>query len=72
MSTLELKEQLISRIQITNDEDVLQGMLRFLEFESKAGVYKLNDEQKKSINIAREQIQRGEFYTEDEAEYPDL
>lgn len=68
MSTLELREQLISKIQVTNDEDVLEGMLRLLEFESKDEVYKLNNEQKDAINLAREQVQRGEFYTEEEAD----
>lgn len=69
MSKLELKEQLINRIQTTNDQDVLEGILRLLEFESKdSKVYKLNDEQKNSILIAQEQVERGEFYTEEEAD----
>ena len=34
MSTIELQEQLISKIQITTDEDILEGVLRFLEFET--------------------------------------
>lgn len=68
MSTLELREQLISKIKVTNDNDVLEGMLRLLEFESKDEVYKLNNEQKNSINLAQEQVLSGEFYTEEEAD----
>lgn len=33
MSTLELKDQLINRIQITDDDDILSGLLKMLEFE---------------------------------------
>ena len=68
MSPLELKKQLINKIQITHDEDVLGGLLRLLEFESKVGIYKMNDEQKTAIKIANEQIQLGDFYTEKEAD----
>ena len=67
MSIIELKEKLISKINITNNDEVLQGMLRFLDFESKSGVYKLDEDQKNSIGLAREQMNSGEFYTEDEA-----
>lgn len=69
MSTLELQKQLISKIQVTNDDDILEGMLKLLEFEShRAEIYKLNDEQKEAIRIAQEQYARGEYYTEEEAD----
>ena len=68
MSTVELKEQLISKIQITDDIEILEGLLRLLEFESKdTNVYELNDAQNSAIDIAREQIIKGEYYTEEEA-----
>lgn len=69
MSTLELRNQLISKIQVTNDDDVLEGILQLLEFESnRTDIYKLNDEQREAIRIAREQYARGEYYTEEEAD----
>lgn len=34
MSTLELKEQLISKINITNEDYILEGLLKLWEFES--------------------------------------
>ena len=69
MSTLELREQLINKIKVTTDDDVLEGMLKLLEFESnRIEVYKFNDEQKNAISMAREQYARGEYYTEEEAD----
>lgn len=68
MSTIELKEQLISKIQITEDDDILGGMLKLLEFElNKTEVYMLNAHQKEAIAISREQIARGEVYSEEDA-----
>lgn len=69
MSTIELQEQLISKIQITTDEDVLEGVLRFLEFETeKDEVYIFNDEQQQAIAKARQQIKDGQFYTNEEVD----
>ena len=43
MTTLELQEQLISKIQTTTDEDVLKGVLSLLEFETETDeIYILN------------------------------
>ena len=68
MSTIELKEQLIEKIQVTDDADILNGLLKLLEFELNTTVtYKLNAHQKESIAISREQVAKGEVYTEDEA-----
>ncbi|MBK8685609.1 MAG: hypothetical protein IPN26_11740 [Bacteroidetes bacterium] len=69
MSILELKEQLISKIQITNEDYILEGLLRLWEFESKnAEVYQFNDTQRQRIKESQEQYARGEFYTEEEAD----
>jgi|JI9StandDraft_1071089.scaffolds.fasta_scaffold1020942_1 hypothetical protein len=69
MSTIELQEQLISKIQITTDEDVLEGVLRFLEFETeKDEVFIFNDEQQQAISKARQQIKDGQFYTNEEVD----
>jgi hypothetical protein len=67
MSTIELKQRLIEKIQVTDDNDILNGLLKLLEFELNATVtYKLNAHQKESIAMSREQITKGEVYTEDE------
>lgn len=69
MSTIELQEQLISKIQITTDEDILEGVLRFLEFETSGDeVYLFNETQKAAIAKARQQVANGLFHTDDEVE----
>ena len=69
MSTIELQEQLISKIQNTTDEDVLQGVLRFLEFETeKDEVYIFNEAQQEAIAKARQQIRDGQFYMDEEVD----
>lgn len=67
MTTLELQEQLISKIQTTTDEDVLKGVLSLLEFETETDeIYILNEEQQQAIARARLQVDNGQFYTNEE------
>ena len=69
MSTLELQKQLISKIQITTDQDVLESVLRLLEFETSSDeTYFLNENQKAAIVNARQQVANGQFYTDDEVD----
>ena len=69
MSTLELQEQLISKIQITTDEDILEGVLRLLEFETSGDeIYLFSETQKAAIAKARQQVANGQFHTDDEVD----
>ncbi|MEN9340624.1 MAG: hypothetical protein RIQ62_1936 [Bacteroidota bacterium] len=69
MSTLELQAQLISKIQITTDEDILEGVLRFLEFETENNeIFVFSDAEKEAIAKAREQVANGQFYTDEEVD----
>lgn len=69
MSSTELKELFISRIQVIDDDQILSGLLRIFEAELKnAEQYKLNKYQRESIAIAEQQILNGEVYTEEEAD----
>lgn len=67
MTTLELQEQLISKIQTITDEDVLKGVLSLLEFETDE-IYILNEEQQQAIAKARHQVDNGQFYTNEEVD----
>jgi ABC-type lipoprotein export system ATPase subunit len=68
MSTSELKKRLIDKIQKTDNTDLLEEAFRLLQLESEdIEVYKLSEGQKSAVNEAREQIKRGEFLTDDEA-----
>ena len=69
MSTIELKEQLISQIQITEDQEILEWMLGLLAQQAnQTELYDLNIVQSKAIDRAEEQIIRGEYYSEEEAD----
>jgi hypothetical protein len=58
MSTSELKEQLISKIQITNEDYILEGLLRLWEFESNnSDIYKFNVEQRARIKNLKSNMQ---------------
>ncbi len=68
MSSAELKKRLIDKIQKTDNENLLEEAFRLLQLESEdIEIYKLSDEQKSAVNEVREQIKRGEFLTDDEA-----
>ena len=68
MSTLELRNRLIDKIQKTRDGRILEEIFRLLELGSEdSDTYKLNKNQKEAINEARQQIKKGQFLTEEEA-----
>ena len=68
MSTIELKERLINKIQTTENQELLEEAFRLLELESDdIDIYKLSAEQHKSIKEAQEQIRNGQFLTDDQA-----
>jgi len=68
MSTIELRRRLIDKIQKTENEDLLEEAYRLLELETEdIEIYKLNDDQRKAITEARQQINNGQFLTDDQS-----
>ena len=66
---MELKEQILGKLQTTDDSDLLEALLSLLEFEiNESEDYVLNDQQRKAIEFSRNQIRNGEFYSEVEAD----
>ncbi len=69
MSTIELRRRLIDKIQETENEALLAEAYRLLESGTEnIEVYKLNDEQRKAISDARDQINSGQFLTNEQSE----
>ncbi len=69
MTTIDIKEQLISKIQVTDDKEILSGVLELLEFElNNMDTYTLTDSQKQSIALSKKQIKEGLVYSEEEAD----
>jgi hypothetical protein len=70
MSTIELKEKLIDKIQHTDDENILAEVNRLLGIETDSesdDVFVFNEAEKIKIEEARLQIKDGNFLTHDEA-----
>ena len=68
MSTVELRRRLIDKIQKTENEDLLAEAYRLLELETEdIEMYKLNDDQRKAISEARQQINSGQFLTDEQS-----
>jgi ABC-type lipoprotein export system ATPase subunit len=58
----------LRKFKKTQDERILSQAFRLLEIETEdIEVYKLNEDQKKSVSQARKQIKDGQFLTNDEA-----
>lgn len=68
MSTIELRKRLIDKIQKTDNEDLLAEAFRLLDLESEdIEIYKLNNDQRKAISEARQQIKNGQFLTDEQS-----
>ncbi len=64
----ELRKRLIDKIQKTDNEDLLAEAYRLLDLESEdIEIYKLNNNQRKAITEARQQIKNGQFLTEEQS-----
>lgn len=70
MSTIELKEKLIDKIQHTDDENILAEVNRLLGIETdneSDDVFIFSEAEKVKIEEARKQIKNGDFLTHDKA-----
>jgi hypothetical protein len=68
MSTVELRERLIDKIQKTEDDQLLEEACRLLEMEeAESDIYMLNGEQKEAIELSRQQIKEGKYLTDEQA-----
>ena len=68
MSTLELRRLLIEKIQVIDDDKLLEEAYRLLGDDlGESDVYVLSDKQKEAINQSRNQIKEGQFLTEEES-----
>ena len=67
MSTIELKERLIEKIQITDNDNLLEEVYRLLEFDSdESDMYILNENQLAAIQESRQQIKEGKYFTDEQ------
>ncbi len=68
MSTIELRKLLIEKIQLTDNDQLLEEASRLLEVEiEESDVYMLNDKQKAAIEEGKKQIINGAYLTDEES-----
>ncbi len=68
MSTMELRKLLIEKIQVIDDDKLLEEAYRLLEVDiEESDVYILNDNQKEAIDEAIKQITQGQYLTDEES-----
>ena len=68
MTTVELKNILIHKISGINDISFLNAIKTIIDSKSESMVYMTSKVQQKSIIEGREQIARGEFFTNEQIE----
>lgn len=68
MTRVELKNKVIGRINQIENDDLLAEVYRLLETgDEKFEIYKLSDQQEKAIDEAEEQIKKGEYISNKQA-----
>jgi predicted transcriptional regulator len=68
MSSDELKEKLIAKINNINDRELLELIARTIEFEEKYNViYEMSSEELAAVQEGREQLKKGQWLSHEEA-----
>ena len=68
MSTIELRKRLFEKIQLTEDENLLEEASRLLEVNlDENSIYILSDKQEQAIKEASKQIVEGSFLSNEDA-----
>lgn len=68
MTTVELKNILIHRIAGINDKSFLNAIKTIVDTKSESTIYKTTPEQRLRIKEGREQIAKGEYFTNEQVE----
>ena len=68
MTTVELKRILIHKIAAINDETILSAIKTIVDKKSDATIYETTDEQKTQIKKGLDQIENGDYFTNEEVE----
>lgn len=69
MSQIELKNIIAKKISTVTDEDLLQEIIRLLDIElENLSPYQFNSEQITVVEEAQQQIKKGEYLNEEEAD----
>ena len=68
MTTNELKHKVIDKINELNDDSILKDLIRLIEDSTDDNeIYRLSDNHKKAINTAIDQIEKGDYLTNEQS-----
>lgn len=68
MTTIDLKRRVIDRINKVNDYSLLKDLMRILDDSDDNEIHRLSQAHKIAIQTAINQIENGEFLTNDQAD----
>jgi hypothetical protein len=69
MTVLELRKRLIGKINKIENNELLEEMYRLIENEeADLDIYELSKDQKQAIKESKEQIKKGDFLTDEQAD----
>lgn len=68
MTTQELKDLLIHKIENINDKSFLNAINTIIDTKTESLIYKTSPEQRERINEGRAQLKNGELFTNDQVE----
>jgi hypothetical protein len=66
MSTAELKEKLIAKIAVTDDDELLEHISDLIAFEHN-GIHKMSPEEIEAVNEGLEQLKNDQWITHEES-----
>ena len=68
MTTNELKHKVIDKINELDDDSLLKDLIRLIEDSTDDNeIYRLSDNHKKAINTAIDQIEKGDYLTNEQS-----
>lgn len=68
MKTVEIRKKLIAEINLSNNKKLLEELYLFLNEENETEeIYRLSAAQKAAIEEAREQVKKGDYHNDKEA-----
>ena len=68
MTTIELKNILVHKIAAINDTSFLKAIKTIIDIKSETVIYKTSAEQRAKIEEGLNQIENGEYYTNEQVE----
>jgi predicted transcriptional regulator len=68
MSTIELREKIISQLANINDTSFLRAIKVLIDTKVEKEVYRLSDYQKERIRLGRDQLKKGQTISHDEVQ----